>query len=116
MSFSKANCDAARYDPGDSRPTDAVHDIVVRLEAIERKIDNMSRAAGGRERRYESLRRAASGADLSVPSLRRLIDSGKLRAHRPVPGKILIDRRELEALIAASTVKRRGGRGRQQKY
>jgi excisionase family DNA binding protein len=62
--------------------------------------------------RWLSVEQAANYAALSVESLRRLLAAGKLTAYRPRPGRVLIDRRELDALILGSTRRPTGGRGR----
>jgi len=64
-------------------------------------------------KRWMSVASSAEYADLSDESIRRLLSSGKLTPHRPVRGKILIDRRELDSLISGSTGRPRTGRGRQ---
>ncbi len=63
------------------------------------------------EQRFFSLRSAAVYTDLSVDSLRRMVESGRLPGYRPRPGKILLDRRELDAVILAATTRPIGGRG-----
>lgn len=61
--------------------------------------------------RFLSLASAAAYCDLSEDSLRRLIERGDLTPHRPVRGKILIDRQQLDALILGSAGDVRGSRG-----
>jgi excisionase family DNA binding protein len=63
------------------------------------------------ERRWLTVQAASDHASLSTDSIRRLISSGKLAAHRPTRGRILIDRRQLDTLIEASTARLRSGRG-----
>ena len=60
---------------------------------------------------YFSLKAAALYSDLSQKTLRRFIKSGRLQEYRPARGKILIKRKELDALIEKSTTKVRRGRG-----
>jgi excisionase family DNA binding protein len=55
---------------------------------------------------------AAAYSTMSRNSIRRMIEMGALRAHRPRPGRILIDRHELDAAIQASADGPRSGRGR----
>jgi excisionase family DNA binding protein len=62
-------------------------------------------------RRYLSVAHAAEYADLSEDSIRSLLSSGKLTALRPVPGRVVIDRRELDALLLSSTRRPRRARG-----
>jgi excisionase family DNA binding protein len=64
------------------------------------------------QRRYLTIQHAAAYADLSADTIRSLISSDKLTGLRPVPGRVLIDRRELDALLASSTRTPRRGRGR----
>ncbi|MBC7854565.1 MAG: helix-turn-helix domain-containing protein [Pirellulaceae bacterium] len=63
------------------------------------------------QRRYLNIPTAATYVGLSVKSVRRLIDAGKLGGHRPVRGRILIDRIELEQLVATATQVPSVGRG-----
>ncbi len=51
--------------------------------------------------RYLTLGDASTYSGMSVSTLRRLIDRRALRAYRP-HGRILIDARQLDALIQAS--------------
>ncbi len=62
--------------------------------------------------RFLTVARAAEYTDLSQESIRRLLAAGKLTALRPVRGKILIDRRQLESMVLTSTTTPRTGRGR----
>jgi excisionase family DNA binding protein len=62
--------------------------------------------------RWMTLRTSASYFDLSEATVRRLIASGRLRAHRPIRGRILIDRLDLDTVIASATTAVRIGRGR----
>ncbi len=61
--------------------------------------------------RFLSVTAAAERSSLSVESIRRLLNSGRLTALRPVRGKILIDVRELDSMIASSKSSPRTGRG-----
>ena len=63
-------------------------------------------------RRWLSVADASDYCGLSQESVRRLLSAGKLTGHRPVRGKILIDRLQLDAVIAASSSQPRTGRGR----
>jgi len=42
---------------------------------------------------------AARRVALSEKSVRRLIEAGRLKAYRPVPGRILLDAAELDSLV-----------------
>ena len=57
------------------------------------------------------VKEAAEYSGLSEDSIRSLLTSGKLTALRPVPGRVVIDRRELDALLRASTKRPRRMRG-----
>lgn len=63
------------------------------------------------ERGYFSLKNSAIYSDLSEKTLRRFISSGQLKAYRPARGKILVKKKELDALIEQSTKPLRKGRG-----
>jgi excisionase family DNA binding protein len=83
------------------------------LEALaERVAEHLAeRLTSQAQRRYLTVAHAAEYSDLSTDSIRSLISAGKLTALRPVPGRIVIDRRELDALLASSTRRPRRGRG-----
>ena len=84
----------------------AQHDLV----AVPRvDLENLAAKA---HRRFLSITSAAQWTDLSQESIRRLLASGKLQAHRPVRGKVLVDRVELESLVLSATSAPRKGRGR----
>jgi hypothetical protein len=63
------------------------------------------------QRRFLSIVSSAAYVDLSPTSIRSLIAAGKLHPRRVVRGKILLDRIELEQLIASSTSTPRKSRG-----
>jgi hypothetical protein len=58
----------------------------------------------GHTRRWGTIPMAADHASLSVKSIRRMIEMGSLTGHRPTGGKgrIIIDLRELDAVLASS--------------
>lgn len=60
--------------------------------------------------RFLDLETAATYTSLSVKSLRRMISRGDLQPCRPVRGKVLLDRTELDAVILGTkgTTLRRG--------
>ena len=62
--------------------------------------------------RFLSVERAAAHCDLSPESIRRLLSAGKLTALRPVKGRVLVDRVQLESYVAGSVETLRRGRGR----
>jgi excisionase family DNA binding protein len=63
------------------------------------------------QRRYIGVAEASEYTALSSDAIRGLLAGNKLTAYRPIPGRVLIDRRELDALIAGSTSRPRRGRG-----
>ena len=62
--------------------------------------------------RWLSIAGAAAYCSLSERSIHNLLASGKLQAHRPVRGRVLIDRIELDLFIASATTRLRSGRGK----
>ena len=61
--------------------------------------------------RFLAIDGAAAYTSLSPESIRRLIETGRLTALRPIPGRVLIDRLELDALVTSSTKCLQKGRG-----
>ncbi len=59
--------------------------------------------------RFLTVARAAEYTDLSQDSIRSMISSRKLTGLRPVPGRVLVDRRELDSVILSSTRSPRAG-------
>jgi excisionase family DNA binding protein len=84
-------------------------DLDALADALASRLGERLDAANAR--RFFSVSRAAEYADISTDSIRSLLAAGKLTALRPVPGRVVIDRRELDALLAASTRQPRRGRG-----
>ena len=86
--------------------------ILEYLKTIEVKIANaVYRNPSNLEPGFLSLKNASSYADLSEKTLRRFISAGRLQSYRPARGKILVKRKELDALIETSTKQIRKGRG-----
>ena len=90
-------------------PDAAPLDFDAMVDAIVGRL--AERVAESASQRYFSVQRAATYTDLSVDSIRSLLASGKLTALRPVAGRVVIDKRELDALLQSSTKRPRGGRG-----
>jgi excisionase family DNA binding protein len=90
-------------------PDPAPLDLGALAEAVAGLV--AERLADLAQRRYLSVAHAAMYCDLSEDSVRSLLSSGKLTAYRPVAGRVLIDRRELEALLQSSTKRPRRARG-----
>ena len=86
-------------------------DLAAELEALHEKLDRLLAAGSAPSPRSLSIAHAAIYADLSEESIRRLIDRGDLTALRPVKGKILVDRLELERLVLGSVDRPHNGRG-----
>ncbi|HUT10739.1 MAG TPA: excisionase family DNA-binding protein [Thermoguttaceae bacterium] len=82
-----------------------------RLTRIADAVELLTRRLADVGPRFLSVQGAATRASLSTDSIRRLVESGRLTALRPVRGKVLIDARELDALILSSTDRVRNGRG-----
>ena len=61
--------------------------------------------------RFMGVNDAAAYSGLSEKSIRRLVASGKITGLRPVRGRVLIDRLELDSLILSADSKPRVGRG-----
>lgn len=99
-------------NPATSTPDPAPeHDLLTRvLERLD-KI-TMLLAGGTQEQRWLTIEQAANYTGLSEKSMRRLLASGRLTPHRPCRGRILIDRRQLDAVISDATTTPRRGRGR----
>ena len=61
--------------------------------------------------RYLGVKEAAAYASLSTRSIRRMLAAGRLTALRPVRGRIVIDRTQLDSVILNATAQPRHGRG-----
>ncbi len=90
--------------PEDDVDLDRFVDALIERLAERVAIDNT--------RKYLTVAHAAVYADLSEDSIRSMLASGRLRGFRPVSGRVLIDRRELDSVIQSSTKNPRKGRGR----
>jgi hypothetical protein len=87
----------------------ATLDIDALAEALAERL--VQRVGAAVSRRYFSVADAATYSGLSADSIRSLLSSGKLTGYRPVSGRVVIDRRELDSLIQASTRVPRRRRG-----
>jgi excisionase family DNA binding protein len=83
----------------------------VSLESLAGKLDALTAIAKRADARFLSVKHAADYCSVSPDSIRCLLSSGKLRALRPVKGRIVIDRAELDALVLGSDQRPRKGRG-----
>ena len=78
---------------------------------VATKLDTLLRQQADPWPRWLSIQGAATYASLSEASVRRLLSGGKLTAHRPCKGKVLVDRHQLDALVVSATARPRRGRG-----
>lgn len=86
--------------------------LLEHLKTLEAKIVNaVNNNRLDLEPGFLSLKKASSYADLSEKTLRRFITAVRLQSYRPARGKILVKRKELDALIEKSTKQIRKGRG-----
>ena len=84
------------------------------LTAIAAKLDALL-AQSAPLPRFLTIKGAASYSSLSADSIRRKIERRALKAYRPVKGRILIDRQQLDQVILGSTSTPTRGRGRRQR-
>ena len=77
------------------------------LESLQQDIHSLQLSAKG----FLTIKNAAQYCDLSEETLRRLCNSNKLTALRPVNGRIVIAREELDAYIRSCDHTPRKGRG-----
>ena len=90
----------------------SLRDILTRIVKLLDSLQSQSNKLPLSSKGFLSIKHAAEYSDLSEKSLRRLCKSGKLTELRPVSGKIVIDRKELEAYIRSCNGTPRTGRGR----
>ena len=69
------------------------------LEGLSKRLDSLVLTLNGPQPRFLTIKNAAKYSDLSEESIRRLVSKNKLTARRPVRGRVLIDRQELDAFI-----------------
>ena len=79
--------------------------VAVPLADLEALIERAS------SRRFLTVRSAAMYTGLSEESVRRLVNTGKLKGYRPLRGRLLLDRRQIDAFILGSNRHPRNGRG-----
>jgi excisionase family DNA binding protein len=78
----------------------------------DRIAEKMAAGRFAAAQRFLTVADAARYTGLSTDSVRSMISTGRVTALRPVKGRVLIDRRELEAAVLASTNAPRNGRGK----
>jgi len=87
-------------------------DLLVHLDMIKTKLTKLLEESNRTNQRFLGVADAGRYAGLSPESVRRLIASGKLTAYRPVKGRVVVDVRQLDALVLGSTAMPRTGRGK----
>jgi excisionase family DNA binding protein len=92
--------------PPDPTPLDV--DLLAE-RIVDRLLDRLATLTA---KRYLSVSEAASYSSLSTDTIRALLAARKLTALHPVKGRVLVDKRELDALVLSSTRQPRQGRGR----
>jgi len=96
---------------GDSEMGGPAAELVERLAAVVERLEAVADGQSGPAPRFLTIAQAAGYVSLSPDSIRRLIERGDLVAFRPVRGRVLVDRRELDGLVLGSTRRPRGSRG-----
>ena len=89
---------------GGERDSDLLASIASQLELIARRLAEPAP-------RFLGMEAAGAYSGLSADSIRRLVQAGKLAGYRPVPGRVVVDREELERFVLSATTRVRQGRG-----
>lgn len=82
-----------------------------RLESIQATLTTLAERIDQPPQRWLSIESAAKYCDLSTNSIRNLLAAGKLVPHRPIKGRILLDKFQIDATIGSATARPRTGRG-----
>lgn len=85
--------------------------VAERLDRLEAAISRLAERPAGPPQRWLTIGQAAQYSGLCAKSIRRLIEAGELAAHRPVRGRVLLCKHQIDAVILASTGAVRHGRG-----
>lgn len=85
---------------------------IEQLDNLVGRLGALLERASAAERRFLTVDGAADYSGLSSESVRRLLAAGRLTALRPVKGRIVIDRHELDAYVLGCNGRPRSGRGR----
>jgi len=94
--------------PGDATPGPFIAALAEQLADRLRSVLDQAKPAA----KWLTIQDASKYCGLSSDSIRRLIDAGDLRAYRPVGGRVLVDRAELdEFIIGTAGCRPRRGRG-----
>jgi len=86
-------------------------EILSLVSRIERRLDDAVSACRITPH-WLTIADAAVYSGMSEKSIRKLLDKGEIIGRRPVPGRILIDRNELDNMIRGSVNSPKVGRGR----
>lgn len=86
-------------------------EILERLDGIEAILCDLVERLGRPAQRWLGVAAAAEYAGLCAASIRELVARGVLTAHRPMSGRVLIDRHEIDAVFAGATRTPRVRRG-----
>jgi hypothetical protein len=85
-------------------PEITISDLASKLDAV---LERLSAPA----QEFFSIPAAAEYSSISPESVRHLLAAGKLTAFHPVPGRVVVSRKELEAYILGTDARQRKGRG-----
>jgi excisionase family DNA binding protein len=88
----------------------------VTLESLSAQVAELAARLDAPAPRFLTVDSAARHCDVSADTIRRLLSSGKLTALRPVKGRIVIDRNELDDVVLSSNSRPRRGRGIRSAY
>lgn len=86
-------------------------ELTTLLEQVRDLLRSQANKIAFPDKSFLTVKHAAEYSDLSPESIRRLVQSGKLTALRPVKGRIVIDRKELDTYIRSCDKRVRTGRG-----
>jgi len=87
-------------------------DVVQQIDALAEVVAALTSRLEAGPQKFLTIEGAAHYSDLSTKSIRRLVSAGDLVAHRPVRGRLLISRDQLDAFIVSSAgTSLRKGRG-----
>jgi hypothetical protein len=82
-----------------------------RLQRIEKLLRRLLARTEAGEPRFLGIEAAAAFCGHSPTTVRTWLATGKLTGLRPATGRVVVDRRELVALVLSSTKRPHGGRG-----
>src|SRR5436190_1871356 len=86
------------------------------LEDLAAKLDGLIAKVSAPAPKFLSINAAAEYCSISPESIRHLVSAGKLTPLHPVPGRVVISREELEALVLSSDSRPRKGRAFDESY